>query len=79
MDTFTSFNSIAMVSASEGWAVGTGGLIVRYAQEVWTRVASPTNQTLQSIAMVSAAEGWAVGDRGTILRYAGGTWSRYHG
>ncbi|HEV2457697.1 MAG TPA: hypothetical protein VGS80_04975 [Ktedonobacterales bacterium] len=79
VDTFTSFNGIAMVSASEGWAVGTSGLLVHYAQGVWTRVASPTSQALQSIAMVSAAQGWAVGDRGTILRYAGGTWSLYPG
>jgi hypothetical protein len=79
VDTFTSFNGIAMVSASEGWAVGTGGLIVQYSSGVWTRLASPTSQTLQSIAMVSAAEGWAVGDRGTILRYAEGNWSPYHG
>jgi hypothetical protein len=79
VNTFTSFTDLAMVSASEGWAVGTGGLIVRYSQGVWTRVASPTSQTLQSIAMVTAAEGWAVGDRGTILRYAQGAWSLYQG
>ena len=79
VDTFTGFNGIAMVSASEGWAVGTGGLIVHYSHGVWTRVASPTSQALLSVAMVSAAEGWAVGDHGTILHYVGGAWSLYHG
>jgi hypothetical protein len=79
VDTFTSFNGIAMVSASDGWAVGIGGLIVHYSSGVWTSLASPTSQTLQSIAMLSASEGWAVGDRGTILHYAGGAWSQYHG
>jgi hypothetical protein len=77
VDTFTSFNDIAMVSASEGWAVGTGGLIVHYTQGTWSRVSSHTNQTLRSIAMVSATEGWAVGDGGTILRYTRGAWSPY--
>ncbi|HEV2236614.1 MAG TPA: hypothetical protein VGR57_08125, partial [Ktedonobacterales bacterium] len=79
VDSFTSFTDVSMVSASEGWAVGTGGLIVHYIQGSWTRVSSHTNQALQSIAMVSATEGWAVGDGGTILHYSGGAWSRYQG
>jgi hypothetical protein len=79
VDSFTTFNGIAMMSASEGWAVGTGGLIVHYSQGTWTRVASPTSQALQSVAMVSAAEGWAVGDHGTVLHYARGAWSQYRG
>jgi photosystem II stability/assembly factor-like uncharacterized protein len=77
VNTSTSFNDIAMVSANEGWAMGTGGLIVHYAQGTWSPVSSPTSQTLRSIALISDTDGWAVGDGGTILRYSGGAWSPY--
>jgi len=70
-------SAVAMVSASEGWAVGQEGVIVHYRSGAWERVHSPTHQALHSIAMTSPAEGWAVGDNGTILHYLHGTWSIY--
>ena len=73
-----SLYGIAMVSASEGWAVGSDGLIVHGLGGTWTQVPSPTGQALESIAMVSPTEGWAVGDQGTILHYSNGAWSLYH-
>ena len=75
----SSLYGIAMVSASEGWAVGSDGLIVHDLGGTWTRVSSPTSQTLEGIAMVSPTEGWAVGDQGTVLHYSDGTWGLYHG
>lgn len=72
-------HGIALVSANEGWAVGSDGLIVHGLHGVWTRIASPTGQTLNSIVMLSPTEGWAVGDQGTILHYVHGSWSRYQG
>lgn len=74
-----SLNGIAMVSASEGWAIGSDGLIVHDLGGAWTQVSSPTDQTLESIAMVSPTEGWAVGDQGTILHYFNGAWGLYRG
>ncbi len=70
-------SSIAMVSASEGWAVGWGGTILHYANGRWSIVPRlPTGYYLYSIAMVSASEGWAVGvgtaNGSNILHYAGG-------
>lgn len=70
-----------MVSASEGWSVGSGGVILHYAGGSWQSFPSPTTNGLLSVFMVSASEGWAVGDfltgrttYGTILRYTGGVW-----
>lgn len=74
---FFYLSAIAMVSASEGWAVGQEGVIVHYLNGAWTKVQSPTHQALQSITMTSPAEGWAVGDNGTILHYLHGVWSLY--
>ncbi len=72
-------HGITLVSADEGWAVGSDGLIVHGLHGVWTRIAEPTGQTLNSIVMLSPTEGWAVGDQGTILHYVHGSWSRYQG
>lgn len=66
--------AIAMVSADEGWAVGSDGLIVHLLHGSWSRVPSPTGQTLWSLAFVSPTQGWAVGEQGTILHYANGVW-----
>jgi hypothetical protein len=64
-----SLYSVAMLSASDGWAVGTAGTILQYTGRQWITVASPTNNALLSVAMVCATEGWAVGVDGTILHY----------
>ena len=70
-------NAVTLVSAEEGWAVGSDGLIVHELHGVWTRTASPTNQTLNSLTMLSPTEDWAVGEQGTILHYLQGSWSIY--
>ena len=67
----TGLNDIAMVSATNGWAVGDG--ILHYDGIHWTQVSSPPNHMLQAIAMVSATDGWAVGD--TIFHYDGRLWA----
>lgn len=68
-------NSVAMVSATNGWAVGGGGIILHFDGSAWTRASSPTTQILRSVAMVSADNGWAVGENGTVLHWDGSTWS----
>ena len=69
-----SLYSVAMVSASEGWAVGEAGTILHYTGGSWQSVTSPTTKNLYSVAMVSGSEGWAIGDSGTILHYTGDSW-----
>jgi hypothetical protein len=68
------FHDVCRASDTEGWAVGTGGTIVKVAATGATSVTSPTTKTLRS---VDCAAGVAVacGDDGTVLRYANGAWS----
>jgi len=67
-------NSIFMVSSSEGWSVGVGGIIYHYTGGGWTS-SSTVGTTLNSVFMVNQNEGWAVGNSGTIFHYSSGTWS----
>ncbi|HKB46801.1 MAG TPA: hypothetical protein VKC57_03830, partial [Ktedonobacterales bacterium] len=77
--------SIAMISASDGWAAATAGqssnaLLLRYAGGRWT----PSGDTfagvyLTAISMDSHDDGWAVGAHsdqvtGVVLHYTGGHW-----
>ncbi len=67
-------NSVFMTGASEGWAVGVGGIIYHYAGGGWTPF-STVGTTLNSLFMVNQNDGWAVGDGGVIFHYSSGTWS----
>jgi len=67
--------SVFMVSPTEGWAVGAGGMIFHYFGGIWNTFSSPVSTSLRSIYMISPTEGWAVGDGGIIIHYISGTWS----
>jgi PKD repeat protein/RNA polymerase subunit RPABC4/transcription elongation factor Spt4 len=67
-----------MVSTTEGWAVGSGGIILKLSGGTWSVIpSSPVTTNLLSVSMVSSGEGWAVGASGVILRCTGGSWSNY--
>jgi hypothetical protein len=66
--------SVYMVSADDGWAVGWNGAIIHWNGTDWSNVASPTTQNLYEVFMVSASDGWAVGVFGTIIRWTGTVW-----
>jgi hypothetical protein len=68
-------NSVFMVSADDGWAVGYNGAIIRWNGTSWNNVTSPTTSLLYSVFMVSADDGWAVGDPGVIIRWNGTSWN----
>lgn len=79
-----SLESISLVSATEGWAVGptplgdpnpSGNVLLHFHAGRWSRVSVPTRASLYGIAMVSATDGWAVGDSGVILQYTADGWS----
>ena len=70
-----SLSSAAMVSPTDGWAVGEGGIILHWNGSVWSQVTSPITGWLLSVAMVSTTDGWAIGEGGVILHWNGGTWS----
>lgn len=75
--------AIAMVSPTEGWAVGgegaTNALILHYQHGQWSALPEHPRGQLDAIAMVAPDEGWAVGtDVGggsIMLRYSHGAWS----
>jgi len=64
---------VFMVSASDGWAVGSGGTMIHWDGSSWSNVTSPA-AALRSVFMVSASDGWAVGYAGTIIRWTGTVW-----
>ncbi len=67
-------NDVAMISTTDGWAVGDGGRIYRYNGSSWRAVTSPTTNDLNEIKMLSPTSGWAVGHHGTTIRYNGSSW-----
>jgi len=73
--TANSLRSVAMVSSSDGWAVGLNGVIARYSGGSWSTVSTPTSDDLNGVAMVSANDGWAVGEGGRIVRWNGSAWA----
>src|SRR5208283_2629357 len=73
----TTLRSVYMLSPTEGWALGDGGIIIHYSSGTWTGPVSPgtTSNNLVSVFMTSSADGWAFGVKGTILHYSGGSWT----
>ncbi len=67
-------NSVFMTGPTDGWAVGSGGVIYRYTGGGWTLYTSVA-QTLNSVFFVNQNEGWAVGAGGVLYHYVSGTWT----
>jgi hypothetical protein len=62
-------------SATEGWAVGDGGTILRCFKDTWALAPSPTTNNLRGLAVAgTSGESWAVGDSGTILHCTMDSW-----
>lgn len=74
----TSFHAIYFVSPSEGWAVGSGGAIVRTGDggQTWQDQTSGVTAHLNALHFVDGSRGWAVGDNGVVISTADGgrTW-----
>jgi len=62
-------------SASNVWAVGAQGTILRYNGSAWAKVASNTTSDLFGVWGSSASDVWAVGAGGTILHWTGSSWA----
>jgi hypothetical protein len=87
----TELTSVAIVSPTEGWAVGersvgTGNVAViyHYTGGLWAPVSVPWKVSLQSVSAVSPSDVWAVGspsgsnpggDPVMILHYNGSSWA----
>jgi hypothetical protein len=57
-------NSIDMISSTDGWAVGSDGIIIHWDGVSWSNVTSPTGAWLSCVDMVSSTDGWIVGADG---------------
>ncbi len=62
---------LTMVSATEGWAVGGAGTILRFDGESWNEVPSPTTVPLLGVFIDSPGRGWIAGE-GVILEMTSG-------
>ncbi len=79
--------SLAMLSAQEGWSVGSEG-IARYRNQLWEPIINSTHELLApasnngvavqltDVAFANAGRGYAVGTHGMVLAYDGTAWSR---
>lgn len=67
-------DSISMVSATDGWAGGTAGLL-HYDGKTWKQIQPYAHWGTLHIQMLSATDGWATGDAGIILHYDGRSWT----
>jgi hypothetical protein len=68
-------HSVWAVSASDVFAVGGGGTILRRSSTAWTAMTSGTTNKLLGVWAASSSDVWAVGVAGTILHFNGTAWS----
>lgn len=67
-------------AASQIWAVGQNGTILRRTNEgMWTTETNLMVDSLYAVWGTSANDVWAVGDASTVLRYDGANWSKVNG
>lgn len=68
-------NGVSMAGDTDGWAVGNGGMAIRFNGTDWQAVDTGTAYALKDVSMVSPEDGWLVGDMGTILHWDGTAWT----
>ena len=63
-------NDVAMISATEGYACGEGGALLKTTDggASWSSVSSGTTKNLRSIFFPNASVGYVVGEAGTIIK-----------
>ena len=62
------------LSAQEAWAVGDGGVVLKWNGANWSPVQSWTTDDLNAVWGRSATDIWAVGDSGTVIHWDGSHW-----
>ena len=75
--TLYTFHRVLVTPDGQDWAVGSMGLLARYARAGWMLLPSIGNAELHDVAFVSPSEGWAVGERGMVLHDVRGVWTVY--
>ena len=67
------------VTASDVFAVGDSGTILRRTNDTWTAMTSGTTNNLRGVWAASSTDVWAVGSNATILHFDGSQWSPVSG
>ena len=73
--TMENLRAIWAADATNLWAVGDNGTILKGDGATWTPQASGTTEHLRAVSGTSASSVWAVGDAGTILFFNGTDWT----
>jgi len=68
-------NAIAMISATDGFVVGSAGLIWRLVSGTWSLSIDTGTETWNDIACSSSSNCWAVGNSGALAFFNGASWS----
>lgn len=71
--------AVHAVDASDVFAVGDGGTIIRRHAGAWAAMPSGTTQDLRGVWAISSTNVWAVGAAGTVLHYQGAAWAAVGG
>lgn len=72
-------HAVWAVSATDVFAVGDAGTILRRVDGIWTPLSSGTTSNLRGVWAASSSDVWAVGVNGTVLRFNGTAWSTIPG
>lgn len=71
----TTLRDVWGTDTSNIWAVGDGGVILKWNGSVWATQTSGTTANLLRVWGADASNVWAVGSGGTIRKWDGSTWS----
>jgi uncharacterized repeat protein (TIGR01451 family) len=71
-----SLYALDMLSDSDGWAGGTGGLALHYDGTNWIPVPGSFSDVIFAIDMVDSNLGFGTTYQGNIVRYSGGQWQK---
>ncbi len=69
-------SDLRMISDQAGWAVGRDGVVLRYRNGVWSRVPTPTTQSLAEIC-AATADSLCVNGWDQVLWYSEGEWQMH--
>ena len=69
-------NAVSFLNASEGWAVGNAGKILRFQGGVWSVYPSPVTSYIKEVQVLAANNAWAVGED-PILHWDGNAWTDF--